>query len=366
MIKKTTIKTAFLLPRRLHQLAANFGLDVLDIDYAASDNSSFRIEMSAYKLFSPDVVLDDMNPITSFATAFMKVPRVTMQRTGSFPGSLPCNPKYKHSMEIEVKQLPDVTFLGLPQPQTFADLFNANCNIIPGVPSIELLPLPLRSDPTYFFSGPLILEDYLMEQAIVPAKRIAIAHSARQGLEPLERFFAEHARRRRVYATFGTEAQAGAPIRSCLRRLLRQGVAVVTNIKIGELSAEEQQRCYFAPYIPMHFVCAHVDLMIHACGSGTYHYPILHQVPTITVGTQTYDREGVALRLEEIGVSVHLAAPEERADFEKLFQETVEHYFESNCALLTEMRHRMAAINEEISRVAAAFDLETVLQKAVR
>ena len=40
----------------------------------------------------------------------------------------------------ELRDLPDVTFLGLPQPKTFTDFFKADMKIVPGIRSIELLP----------------------------------------------------------------------------------------------------------------------------------------------------------------------------------------------------------------------------------
>jgi hypothetical protein len=365
MIKTKSIKTAFLLPRRVHQVGAKLGLNVLDIDYeAVKDKNALRTELRAYNLFSPDVVIDDTNYITGLATAVTKLPRVTIQRTGIFHGSLPHNPRYTHSLNFDAKKIPDVTFMGLPQPRTLSDMLNADYKIVPGIPSIELLPLSLRFDSTYFFSGPLLLEDYLIEQASAAKPQSAAALNMQRDFVSLESFLAKNAQRRRVYITFGSEAQAGEPILSCIRRLLWQGVAVVTNIKVEGGSDEEQQRYYHAYYLPMNFVCAHVDLMIHQCGSGTYHYPILHQVPMITIGTQCFDREAVALRLEEIGVSVHLAAPEERPDFEEAFLEAVERRF-SDELLLAETRQRMTGLNKEISRAAAAFDLETILQKAV-
>jgi UDP:flavonoid glycosyltransferase YjiC (YdhE family) len=365
MIKTKSIKTAFLLPQRVHQVATKLGLNVLDIDYdTLKDKNAFRTELLAYNLFSPDVVIDDTSFITGFATAFMNLPRVTIQRTGIFPGSLPCNPHYLHSSPFDPKELPDVTFMGLRQPRTLSDMFNADYTIVPGIPSIELLPPSLRFDPTYFFSGPLLLEDCIIEQVHAAEPQLTAALPTQRDFVSLESFLAKNARRRRVYITFGSVARAGESILSCIRRLLWQGVAVVTNIKVEGISAEEQQLYYYAYYLPMNFVCAHVDLMIHQCGSGTYHYPILHQVPMITIGTQCFDREGVALRLEEIGASVHLAPPEERPDFEEAFLAAVERRF-SDELLLAETRQRMTDLNKEISRTAAAFDLETILHKAV-
>lgn len=362
MLDKAAFKTAFLLPKEKQPLAARLGLNIVDIDYQCDNRHSFRTELRAYGLFSPDVVIDDTNPITGLATAFMKLPRATIQRTGLFPGSVPCDPNYDFSLkfDFDMKQLPDITFMGLPQPQKISDFFNADYKIVPSVPSIEQLPPSLIDDPTYVFSGPLLLEDYTIEHFIASSSR-AEGHFA-----ALERFFAEHAHRRRIYITFGIVAKAGQQILSCMRRLIRQKTAVVTNIEVDGLSAEEGRYYFYAPYLPMNYVCENVDLMIHQCGSGTYHYPILHRLPMITIGTRKYDRDGVARRLQELGVSTHLKAPEERADFEEEFQQTVERYYASDGELAARMRQRMVALNEEISRTAAAFNLEAILQKAVK
>jgi hypothetical protein len=363
MLDKEAFKTAFLLPRSKHQLAAKFGLNAIDIDYPYNQHS-FRIELRAYGLFSPDVVIDDTNPVTGLTTALVNLPRVTIQRTGLFPGSVPCDPNYEFSLEFDMKQVPNMAFMGLPQPQRFSDFFNAKCKIVPGIPSIEQLPPSLSYDPTYFFSGPLLLEDYMMDEVFKLPDDDG-ARPAEEDFLSLERFFAKHAQRRRIYITFGTVAQASPPIISCIRRLLRQRTAVVTNVKVEDLNADELQYYFESRYLPMNHVCKNVDLMVHQCGSGTYHYPIMHQLPTITIGTRTYDRDGVARRLQELGVSVYLKAPEEREDFEEALQESIERYYEDG-ALVAEMRQRMAALNDEIARTAAAFNLEEVLQKAVK
>jgi UDP:flavonoid glycosyltransferase YjiC (YdhE family) len=367
MLDNGAFKTAFLLPRSNHQLAAKLGLNFIDIDYNSRYqpfHHSFRAELRAYGIFSPDVVVDDTNLPTFLTTAFMKLPRVTIQRIDTFPGSLPPDPNYEANFHKKLVSVPDL-FMGLPKPQYLADYFSAEYKIVPGIPSIEQLPPPLINDPTYFFSGPLLLEDYLNDK-VINLSTPPDGESPADDFTALRGFFAEHAQRRRIYITFGTIAKAGPPILSCMRRLLRQGMAVVTSIEVEDLSAEERQYYFYAPYLPMNYVCKNVDLMIHQCGSGTYHYPIMHQLPMITIGTQTYDRDGVARRLQELGVSTHLEAPEERADFEETFQEAVERYYASGGELVAKMRQRMVALNEEISRTAAAFNLEAVLQKAVK
>ena len=183
--------------------------------------------------------------------------------------------------------------------------------------------------------------------------------------EPLAAFFEKHRQRRVVYLTFGTMAQASGPIFESIRHLLDADIAVVSSIKPEGLTAPQEELYYFGSYLPMHFICSNVDLMIHQCGSGTYHYPILHNVPAITIGTQCFDREHVALRLEECGVSVHLPAPNECEDFVKLFKDTVEKYFDPTGVFMEAKRQRLAALNEKIKLTAAAFDFESVLRTTV-
>ena len=79
------------------------------------------------------MVVDDMSLSTGYATALAGVPRVTIQRTGLFPGSAPKNKTHQHSLKVvsrDVRDLPDVTFMGLPQPQTMFDLFKAVAYIV--------------------------------------------------------------------------------------------------------------------------------------------------------------------------------------------------------------------------------------------
>src|SRR5262245_52142819 len=114
MLDKAAFKVAFLLPRGRHPLAARFGLDTVDIDYLY-DQHSFRNELRAYGLFSPDVVIDDTNSVTGLTTEFVNLPRVTIQRTGLFPGSVPCDLSYEFSLEFDMKHVQNMAFMGLSQ-----------------------------------------------------------------------------------------------------------------------------------------------------------------------------------------------------------------------------------------------------------
>jgi UDP:flavonoid glycosyltransferase YjiC (YdhE family) len=370
MLSRGGHETAFLVPRFIHKFMRQLGCNVLDIDQRGWTTNGFRSELRAYKLFAPDVVVDDASLTTRFATAMAKLPRVAVQRTGMFPGYRPRNAGHRHSMnERDVSRLPDVTSMGIPQPRAFTDLFEAEMKIIPGVRSIEVLPPALRDDPTFVYSGPLLMDDYLMEQVGLQDLWVSedcLDITQCRDFTPLERFFEAQAGRQVVYATFGTMAQVYDRVRDCVRHLLDNGVAVITTIKMPDLSPAQRELYYYARYLPAHFVCERVTLVIHQCGSGTYHYPLLHERPAITVGTMCYDREDVALRLEELGASAHLPAPEECEDFVGQFKRLTGRFL---APVPEEARRRagvLSALKKEIERTAAAFDFEEVLREAAR
>lgn len=369
MLTSPSVETAFLVPQFIHKFLKQFGVNVLDIDQQGWETNGFRSEVRAYKMFSPDVVVDDASLTTLFATAFGRVARVAIQRTGIFPGYRPRNRSHRHSMNaIDVSKLPDVTFLGLRQPTTFTDLFNAELKIVPGIKSIEVLPSDFQDDPTYVYSGPLLMDDYLMEKVGLQdlwTSDDCLDISNCQEFGSIEKFFAAHRHRKIVYATFGTMAKIYDKVRECIHFLLDSGIAVVTTIKLQELSPQQRELYYYARYLPMHLVCSRVDLVIHQCGSGTYHYPLMHERPSITIGTGCYDREDVAWRLEELGVSVHLPAPEECEDFIEVFKRHLRRFFDEPRDVSLRRKERLAALNEEIERTTAAFDFEEVLRSAI-
>jgi UDP:flavonoid glycosyltransferase YjiC (YdhE family) len=365
MLAGSRIETAFLAPQRVHALLKNVGANALP-DNHNGFMTGVRTEVLAYRKFAPDVVVDDTSVSTGFATALTGVPRITIQRTGMFPGGLPGNSAHRHSINLissDVKDFPDPTLLGLPPLKTPLDLFKANVKIVPGVPSVELLPPQLRDDPTYHFAGPLIMGDFLVGQLGRPDGQEADMSSF-SDFESLRNFFNANEGRKIAYVTFGTVAVATPPVFECIRHLLGKGVAVVTSIRNDKLAGEFPDTYFFAPYLPMHFVCTHADLMVHQCGSGTYHYPIIHNVPTITIGTQCYDREDVARRLERLGVSVHLPSPDETANFVADFKEVVNQYFDDDGAFIRAKKEKLLSLNAEIESVSRSFNFEAVVREA--
>jgi hypothetical protein len=368
-LANTSIETAFLVPGSMHEFLRQFGVQVVDIDNQRYTHNGLRTEMRAYKKFGPNVVVDDANPGTGLASALARIARVAIQRTGMFPGAEPRNRNLRHSMALsELRDLPDVTFLGLPQPKTFTDFFNADMKIVPGIRSIELLPAHLQDDQSYVFSGPLLLEDFMMGEVGLSNLRDldgSLMINRFKDFGPLRQFFNTHQQRGIVYATFGTHAQACGSVHAALRYLLDNGLAVVSSISIPNLTDAQREAYYYANYLPMHFVCSNVDLMIHQCGSGTYHYPILHDLPTITVGSGCYDREDVAVRLMELGVSVHLPGPGEQSDFRDRFKSAIDEYLTNPSGFLPQREEKLRGLNREIQETVAGFNFPEVLHSAI-
>jgi hypothetical protein len=358
------IETAFLAPQNSHHVLRQLGVGVLPIDHRGTGRNAFRSEMKAYGRFSPDVVVDDASLTTGFATALAGVPRVTIQRTGTFPGGEPKNKNHQLSMTIPApEEVPDVSFLGLPQPRSYTDFFNADFKIVPGVRSVEVLPRNLRDDPTYAFSGPLLMDDYMLGR-VGQTLSDSLDIDRTKNFTHLRNFFDAHRDRKIVYLTFGTQALATEPVFKCVRALLDSDIAVVTSVAVERLSPRQRELFYFARYLPMHLVCAHADLVVHQCGSGTYHYPILHNVPAITIGTKCFDREDIALRLEALGVSTHIPAPDECEDFAGRFDRTIARYFGESGRLMREQKECSRRLKAEIDETSAAFNFEGLLRRA--
>ena len=362
MLAGTAIETAFLVPSDQHLLLKERGVPILSIDH-----KGFRTEIPAYKKFAPDVVVDDASLSTGAATLFTGVPRVAIHRTGMFPGDVPRNPKHGHSMHISPADLKSkwkgLAHLGLPEPQIYSDLFRAPYKIVPGIPSIEILPPALQNDPTYFFAGPLVMDDHLVGN-ISSGDKYGFTLKNSKNLAPLQEFFERHRDRSRIYVTFGTVARATQEVRDCLQFLLNKGLAVVSNITLNNLSEAHQELYYYAAYLPMHYVCSNVDVMVHHCGCGTYQYPVIHEVPQIIIGTQCFDRDDVGMRLEDLGTAVYLPGPQENENFVNDFKRTVEQYFADSGRLIKEKKKNLATLNEEVERTVSNFNFESVLQKA--
>jgi UDP:flavonoid glycosyltransferase YjiC (YdhE family) len=356
--------TAFLLPAEFHPLAKELKLKVVDVDHKAHDG--LRTEMVAYQKFKPDVVVDDASVYTFFVKQVAKKPRAAVQRTGMFPGAIPKSKTHVHSMgrNVNMKEFEMVRNFGLHVPQHFEDLFAAEMKIVPGIGEIEVLPEPLKSDPSYVFSGPLLLEDSQLEK-VNKYYQEKTGKLVLYSSDLLNTFFNNNQKRFIVYFTFGNVARAENPIFAAIQYLLDNEVAVITNINIGEVPEQQKELYLYSSFLPMHYICSRVNLMIHHCGSGTYQYQILYQLPAITLGTGCWDREDVALRLQELEVSIHLPPPGQCEDFDLLFKGAFDSFFGSSPNLYENARKKLSDLKEESRRVMAAFNFREVLEQAV-
>lgn len=366
------IETAFLVPKFRHNFLRKYELNVLDVDHQSAEKMGFRTEMQAYGKFLPDVVIDDASLTSYFAAKFYQLPRISIQRTGMFPNSTFRQPNHKHSIgNFDMSKVPDVSYLGIKQPENFEDFFAAEAKIVPGIKSIELLPSGIADPDSYFLAGPLIIEDFMAETgktdiSFTSVSKEETALERFKDFSNLDIFFDEHKHRKFIYITYGTIAVGDVPdeLTESIKWLLDEGFAIVSSIPIDDLSPFQKERYCFSRYFPMHYICEKVDLMIHHCGSGTYQYPIIHQVPTITIGTECYDREEVAYRLEELGASKHLPSPREKSDFTKNFKETVDLYFKDS-EFVNKQKEVLGELNKETEQAKKQFDIKKVIEFAV-
>lgn len=340
--------SAFLLPKRHWDFFRHRGANVLDIDHDA-----LKTQMIAHARFKPDVVVDDLSFTTAFAHQLARFPRVTIQRTGSFPGEVAPVPDREHSAGPMLRSLPDLSWLGLAKPTRIADLARADAVIVPGIRSLEVLPAQLQGNPRYFFSGPLVVDDS------------CVRGSPRStDFNAVDAFLERHTARQIVLFTFGTVARAASHVEAHICRLLEQGRAVISTVAVASAARDYSALFFHGEFLPLHRICARASLIIHHCGSGTSQYPVLFNLPSITLATGFHDREDVALRMQSLGASVHLDRTREPSDYDTRFDEAVRAYLEPASPMLRSARTVLSRLKQEADLTATAFDLSRVLQQA--
>lgn len=111
-------------------------------------------------------------------------------------------------------------------------------------------------------------------------------------------------------------------------------------------------------FAPLNHICSKIDLIIHQCGSGIYHYPLLHRKPAITLGTQCYDREDIAIRLQQLGVSRHVPSSNDDKNYLKIFAESLQLFEKEKICDYTQLN----MLNEEIYQTMLEFDAEEMIK----
>lgn len=347
------IECAFLLPQRLHNLAKRTGVALLDIDRQLG---SLNSEMKAVSKFRPTVVVDDLSPTTVFLSRLLRLPRISIVRKGLFPGDRDFA-HYPHSSgcdeSFEKLKQADLPTQGLWDPAQLTDMYLGDVNLIPSCPAIEDLPGPLRGDPRYRYTGPLLLDDgEIGDQAI--ADRVS-------------RFLDAQSREKIVYFTIGLATptvlkEAGPTI---IRTLLDLGATVVSNVDAGTLPPAVAQRFFCAPFLPMNQICSRTALMIHQCGSATYAYQLLHGCPGIILGSKARDRDAVASRLAQLGAATYFPAEDlERGDLAKFYQ-CVSGLLGKDSSFMQRQAASIASLRARLLQAAHEFDFAEVLRVVV-
>src|SRR5690606_22196169 len=141
--------------------------------------------------------------------------------------------------------------------------------------------------------------------------------------------------------------------------LLGKDYALITTVKTP-VPDDAVERVFVNKFLPLNLICSNVDLVIHQCGSGIYNYPILNNVASITIGTRCYDREDVALRLEELGISKHIPHPEDNPNYLEIFKQSIE-LFENNKLCDYKV---MEKLRTEMYNTMLEFDITQVIDYA--
>jgi len=353
-------ESAFLVPSRFHASLKKLGRQVLDVDYRPE--TAFRDEMTACGHFRPDVIIDDFSMVTLLTASVTGVPRITIARTGAFPGATPRDKDHRHSCEsigrfdFDVNFRDCELFCGVPTPRTFADVCAANASIIPGIPSIETLPPGTGDRQDFFFAGSLNVPDHMIPS---PDEHV---HS---DSDAAMTFVDRHQGRGIAYVTIGSVLAPGNSICTAILHMLDVGMAVISTIRMTGLSAAQSELFYHAPFIQMDAVCSRVSMMVHHCGSGTYQYAIAHKLPSICVGSKFYDRDDVAHRLDELGVAKYIPAGVDTTAFMERFREALNVCRDSSSKWHIEAMRKLDALKHENDSTSESFDLEAVLYAVI-
>jgi UDP:flavonoid glycosyltransferase YjiC (YdhE family) len=360
-----SVNSYFLVHSNLQTFLKRKGVSCVPIDYFGNetehiDNRKRAIEyvikkeQEAYEKIKPTLIVEDCSLTSPLIAEKNNVPRISIQRTGFFRSIDESyrNPHHVHSMEKADSTQPplanstetvsEVLYNSEIDQNNFKRYRSAKAKIIPGIPSIECLPDDIENRRSYFYSGPLIVKDQ-------PSRNLLI----RLGI-----FFELNKNKPVVFVTTGTIDKT--PVEKYIEYLAQHNYAVVTtnNCQIKE---EYKQNVFHNTLLPLDYICKISDLVIHQCGSGIYHYPIMTKTAFLTIGTQCYDREDIAQRLQKLGVSGHIPHPDDNPDYWNIFTKLMNKFKENT---LTDYS-TMDKLKNEVNRTIANFRMEEVIKYAL-
>jgi hypothetical protein len=360
------VKNHFLVNTGSQNFLKMQGVCCVPIDYTFTENplipeNSLKIkgqlmemEKIAYEMVKPSLIIEDTSFLTPLIAEKNNLPRISIQRTGIFRAidKYHRNPNHVHSLEKGIT---------INKSGGFSDSYHSGAKlhndsdfhflqqyakpkakIVPGIPTIELLPENIEDKESYFYSGPLLVMDR-------PSKNLS---------ERLNEFLNNNQQKPIVFITTGTIDRT--PIENFIEFFVEHNYAVITtcDCKVNETYKQE---IFYSKLLPLNYICGISNLVIHQCGSGMYHYPIMNRVPSLTISTQCYDREDIALRLQELGVSAHIPHPDDNSDYWNIFLEMMDRFEKSKLIDYNMMDKLRLEIDETMSN----FKMEKVIEYAL-
>lgn len=312
-------------------------------------------EKVAYEKIKPMLIIEDTSFTTPLIAEKNNIPRISIQRTGIFRSIDNCfrNINHVHSLQKgeNTKRALFVSSTISLERQIFnhsetlflQQYIKPKAKIIPGIPTIECLPNDIENRESYFYSGPLLIMDK-------PSKELSIR---------LKDFFDKNKQKPIVFITTGTIDRT--PIEKFIEFFVERGYAVITTCNC-DIKEPDKQAVFYKKLLPLNYICGISNLIIHQCGSGMYHYPIINRVPSLTIGTLCYDREDVAQRLQQLGASGHIPHPDDNPHYWGIFLELVKR-FEENTLIDFEIVDKLRI---EINETLSNFEIEKVIQYALQ
>lgn len=358
------IKNQFLVNSNTQRFLMMKGVQSVPIDYIFEENllmsnnaSSIReciveMEKEAYDKVKPSLIIEDNSFLSTLIAEKNNIPRISIQRTGVFRS---IDKRYRNSNHVHSMQKgPNV------ERSAFVPIWVSTLNdndsdsyfwqqyakpkvkIIPGISTIECLPENIEDRESYFYSGPLLVMDK-------PSKDLS---------NRLDEFISNNKQKPIVFITTGTIDKT--PIEKFIEFFVKRNYAVITTCNC-EINEVYKQEIFYKRLLPLNYVCEISNLVIHQCGSGMYHYPIMNRVPSLTIGTLCYDREDIAQRLQQLGISGHIPHPEDNLNYWNIFLEMVDR-FENNTLVDFDMIDKLRF---EMNDTASNFQMEKVIEYAL-
>ncbi|UHG94881.1 hypothetical protein [Spirosoma oryzicola] len=350
----------FLMMQGVQSVPINYDYAIEDTSLSFENVSNMReclieMEKEAYDKVKPSLIIEDNSFLSPLIAEKNDIPRISIQRTGTFRSIDERFRKSNHVHSIQkghyneksrfILNLSDVGLSNINDNPDFYFLqqyVKPKVKIIPGIPTIESLPENVADRDSYFYSGPLLIMDK-------PSKDLS---------SRLDEFLSNNKEKPVVFITTGTIDRT--PIENFLKFFVDRNYAVITTCDC-KLNEVYKQEIFYNKLLPLNHICGISNLVIHQCGSGMYHYPIMNKVPSLTMGTLCYDREDIAQRLQELGVSGHIPHPDDNPNYWDIFLEMINR-FEKNTLIDFDMMNRLRL---EINETSLNFQMEEVVQYAL-